>query len=224
MRLLIVRPQPGADESAARARALGLEPIVAPLFETIALAWAPPDPARFDAVLLTSANAARLGGEGLKPFLALPCYAVGARTAAAARAAGFADVRGGGSGGAALRAMAEQDGARAILHLGGRDHVPLAGVTHVAVYAAEACGALPGGLEDAVVLLHSPRAAARFAALASARGATSVAAISAEAAAAAGGGWKQVAVAAAPSDEALLELAAKLCQKQGLPPGGARRR
>lgn len=224
MKLLIVRPQPGADESAARARARGLEPIVAPLFETRPLAWSPPDPARFDAILLTSANAARLGGEGLELFLALPCYAVGARTAAAARAAGFTDVRTGSSDGGALLAMAEQDGARAILHLGGRDHVPLAKVTHVAVYAAEPSGALPGGLDDAVVLLHSPRAAARFAALAGARGAISVAAISAEAAAAAGDGWKQVAVAPAPNDEALLELAAKLCQKQDLPPGGTRRR
>ena len=87
MKLLIVRPQPGADESAKRARALGLEPIVAPLFETRALDWIQPDPGDFDAILLTSANAARLGGDGLKPFLALPCYAVGERTAAAARAA-----------------------------------------------------------------------------------------------------------------------------------------
>ena len=212
MKLLIVRPQPGADESAARARAIGLEPIVAPLFETRPLDWTPPDPAGFDAILLTSANAARLGGEGLRPLRALPCYAVGERTAEAARAAGFTDVRTGPSDGAALAAMAERDGANAMLHLGGRDHVALGGATHVAVHASEPVGALPSDLGEAVVLLHSPRAASRFAELAPDRATISIAAISAQVAQAAGAGWKCVAIAGAPRDEALLELAAKLCQ------------
>jgi uroporphyrinogen-III synthase len=212
MKLLIVRPQPGADETAARARKLGLSPIVAPLFETRALDWSPPDPAAFDAILLTSANAARLGGGGLRRFLALPCYAVGARTAQAAREAGFNDVRTGTSDGAALAAMAGRDGKASLLHLGGRDHVAIDGATHIAVYASEPAGALPAYSGEAVVMLHSVRAAARFAALAADRGAILVAAISAEVARAAGGGWKQVAVAAAPRDEALLELAAELCQ------------
>ena len=212
MKLLIVRPQPGADESAARARALGLEPVVAPLFETRARAWTPPDPARFDAVLLTSANAARLGGEGLRFYLALPCYAVGERTAAAARTAGFTEVRAGLSDGAALAAMAEREGAKSMLHLGGRDHVALDRATHIAVYASEPAGALPADLEEAVVLLHSPRAAARFAALAGDRRRFSLAAISPQAAEAAGSGWRKVAIASAPRDEALLELAAELCQ------------
>jgi uroporphyrinogen-III synthase len=212
MKLLIVRPQPGADETAKRARALGLEPIVAPLFETHPLDWVPRDPGGFDAILLTSANAARLGGEALLPLLALPCYAVGERTAEAARAAGFANVMAGPSDGAALAAMAERDGARAMLHLGGRDHVPLAGATHIAVYASEPSGALPANLGEVLVLVHSARAAERLAGLATDRGRIAIAAISAEAAAAAGGGWRRVAIAAAPRDEALLELAAKLCQ------------
>ncbi len=45
-RLLVLRPQPGADETAARARALGLEPVVAPLFSVRPLHWTPPDPDR----------------------------------------------------------------------------------------------------------------------------------------------------------------------------------
>jgi uroporphyrinogen-III synthase len=212
MKLLIVRPRPGADETAARARARGLEPLVAPLFETRALAWTPPDPAGFDAVLLTSANGARLGGAGLECLRALPCYAVGPRTAEAARAAGFADIRTGPADGPAAVAMARQDGAKAPLHLAGRDHIALEGATHIAVYAAEPSGELPPGLGEAVVMLHSPRAAARFAALAPDRARIVVAAISAQAALAAGEGWKQVAVASAPRDEALLELAAELCQ------------
>jgi uroporphyrinogen-III synthase len=222
MRLLIVRPEPGAGESAARARALGLEPIIAPLFETRPLAWTPPDPAAFDAVLLTSANAARLGGAGLSRFLALPCYAVGESTAKAAHAAGFRDVRTGPSDGAALADMARQDGATSLLHLGGRDHLPLQGAVHVAVYASEEAGALPSELGEAVVLLHSARAAARVAALARDRGRLVLAALSAPVAAAAGGGWRAVAIAAAPRDEALLELAAKLCQKEGGPSGVTR--
>jgi len=213
VKVLILRPEPGAGESAARARELGLEPIVAPLFTIRPLAWSPPDPAGFDAVLLTSANAARHGGGGMTPFLALPCYAVGERTAGAARAAGFADLRTGPSDGAALAQLARSEGAQALLHLGGRDHVALAGVRHVPVYAAEPAGALPPDAAQALALLHSPRAAARFAELAGARrSAFRIAAISAAAAAAAGPGWRSVAIAAAPRDQALLELAAKLCQ------------
>jgi uroporphyrinogen-III synthase len=182
------------------------------LFETRALDWAPPDPGFYDAILLTSANTVRLGGSGLRTFLALPCYAVGERTAQVAREAGFTDVRSGPSDGAALAAMAKRNGARSLLHLGGRDHVAIGGATHIAVYASDPTGALPPDLGAAVVMLHSARAAARFAALAADRGSIVIATIGAEAAQAAGGGWKQVAIAATPRDEALLELAAKLCQ------------
>ena len=50
-RLLVLRPQPGADTTAARARALGFEPVIAPLFEVRAVPWDAPDPAAYDAVL-----------------------------------------------------------------------------------------------------------------------------------------------------------------------------
>jgi uroporphyrinogen-III synthase len=216
MKVLILRPEPGAAETAMRARALGLEPIVAPLFAIRPLAWTPPDPAGFDAVLLTSANAARHGGGGMTPFFALPCYAVGERTAEAARDAGFVDVRTGSSDAAALVALAERDGFSSMLHLCGQDHIDLDRVSSIAVYAADPSGTLPPEPEQAVVLLHSPRAAARFAELAGARrDAFRIAAISTAAAAAAGPGWRSVAIAAAPRDQALLELAAKLCQTAG---------
>jgi uroporphyrinogen-III synthase len=215
MKVLILRARPGADETAARARALGLEPIVAPLFAVRPIAWEPPDASRFDALFLTSAHSARLGGDGLRSYFALPCYAVGERTAQAARDAGFADIRVGPSNGAALAQMAAGDGVKAALHLGARDHIapgpPV--VAHVSVYAADAAGPLPGQAEDSLVLLHSPRAAALFAALAGdRRGAIRIAAISAQAARAGGEGWRSVDVAPAPRDQALLELAAKLCK------------
>ncbi|MEO5641503.1 MAG: uroporphyrinogen-III synthase, partial [Sphingomicrobium sp.] len=68
-----------------------------------------------------------------------------------------------------------------------------------------------GRLVGAVVAVHSRRAGERLAELATDRGGTAVVAISAEAAAGVGAGWKRVAVAARPSDAALLALAAALC-------------
>ena len=116
MKVLILRPQPGADETAGRARALGLAPVVAPLFAVRPLAWEAPDPAGFDAVMLTSASAARQASDGLTPFRQLPCYTVGEATAAAADEAGFADIRVGADDGAALLMMMAADGvARALL-------------------------------------------------------------------------------------------------------------
>jgi uroporphyrinogen-III synthase len=217
MKILILRPQPGADETAARARALGLEPLVAPLFTIRPIDWTPLDPAGFDAVLLTSANAPRHAGDAMTSFLGLPCYAVGESTAAAARAAGFTDIRTGPSDGRALIEKAAGDGIAAAVHLCGRHHFairhPAVAVTPVVVYAAEPAARMPEGTEDALVLLHSPRAAALLARLAGERrGHIRIAAISSEAAAAAGSGWASAAIAGEPRDQALLALAAKLCQ------------
>jgi uroporphyrinogen-III synthase len=220
-KVLILRPQPGADETAARARALGLACVVAPLFAVRPLAWTPPDPADFDAVMLTSASAARQASDGLTPFKALPCYAVGEATAVAAGDAGFTDIRVGPDDGAALLLRMAEDGVRRAFHACGEDHLALGhsaiAIRRVPVYAAEAAGRLPqeaaGALRGgAVALLHSPRAARLFAALAGERGPIAIAAISARTARAAGEGWRSVSIAPSPRDQALLELAAKLCQ------------
>jgi uroporphyrinogen-III synthase len=172
--------------------------------------------------MLTSANAARFGGDALASYRDLPCYAVGETTAEAALGAGFRDVRTGPADGEALLAKMVGDGVRDVLHLAGRDRLELRHpdlrLDAVTVYAADALDRLPAEAEAAIargalVLLHSPRAAARFAALAGARrGAIRIASISAQAAEAAGDGWAGIAVAERPRDEALLELAAKLCQ------------
>jgi uroporphyrinogen-III synthase len=221
-KILVLRPSPEA--TAAAARGLGLEPVSAPLFTIRSLAWQAPDPSGFDAILLTSANAARHGGPGLAPFLALPCQAVGEATAAAARAAGFSNVAAGNSDGAAALAALVAAGHRRIFHPCGRDHIALEGVERRIVYAAEAVTELPEAAAEALeagalALLHSSRAGALFAALVDQagldRGTLSIAAISPAAAAAAGHGWRRLAAAAAPSDSALLELAADLCQNEG---------
>ena len=191
---------------------------MAPLFTIRPLAWEAPDPAGFDAILLTSANAARHAGPELARFAALPCWTVGEATAAAARDAGFAEVRTGPGDGAALAEAVAAAGVRHALHLHGREHVPLAHpglrIEERAVYATDAATELPEAaraLHSAVALIHSPRAGALLAALAPERRHIALAAISPAAAAVAGAGWEQVAVAAAPRDEALLELAVKLC-------------
>lgn len=211
MRLLVLRPEPGASETAARARQLGLEPVVAPLFAIRPEPGPPVEADRFDAVLLTSANGARHAPPGLTR---LPCFAVGERTETAARAAGFVDVRAGPSDGEAAAAMMAAAGIRRALHLCGRDHVALRRpgvvIERRVVYAAEPLAREPFD-GPAVAMIHSARAGALFAGLAPDRSRIAVAAISAAAAAAAGEGWAAKAVAAAPRDEALLELAAKLC-------------
>lgn len=223
--MLILRPRPGAGRTAARAAALGLEPVIAPLFTVRPLPWHPPDAGGFDAVMLTSANAARLGGAGLAAFLALPCYAVGEATATAARDAGFDEVRTGRADGGTLTRMMAEAGVAHALHLAGSHHTdpgsPSIRIEQRLVYASDAVAALPPSArcalhEGALTLIHSSRAASVFGALVDAarldRASLSLAAISREAAVAAGAGWKTVAAASAPRDAALLELAAKLCQ------------
>ncbi|HEX8374478.1 MAG TPA: uroporphyrinogen-III synthase, partial [Geminicoccaceae bacterium] len=119
--VLVLRPEPGAGETAARARALGLDPVVAPLFRIEKVAWEAPAEESFDALLLTSANAARCAGAAPRK----PCYAVGEATAEAARSAGFDVVDAGHSDGAAAVERMARAGIRRALHLCGRDHIPL---------------------------------------------------------------------------------------------------
>ena len=224
-RILILRPEPGAGETAARARALGLEPLVSPLFTVRPLPWEPPE-GPFDAVLLTSANAPRHAGPELTPFLHLPCFAVGETTAQVARGSGFTRAQSGPADGAAAVAMAVGQGSRRILHLCGRDHIELthpdASLMRCPVYAADAMRELaPDTLEalkdGTLALLHSRRAATLFGTIVQSRSGIPIAAISQSVADAAGGGWAAVHVSERPRDEALLELAAKLCKT--MPPG-----
>ncbi|MGQ0559751.1 MAG: uroporphyrinogen-III synthase [Sphingosinicella sp.] len=220
--VLVLRPQPGADRTAERARALGLVAIVAPLFTIETLAWEPPDRAGFDAVMLTSAQAARIAGARLAAFHRLPCYAVGEATAGEAARAGFGDVRTGPSDAAALAAMMAGEGVARALHPCGEHHVRPGDsgldIVSLPVYSARAEDELPRVAEhalgqEALVLLHSPRAAATLASLIEDRRSDiGIAAISPAAAAAAGSGWRSLHVAERPRDAALLELARRLCQ------------
>ncbi len=217
--LVIVRPEPGASATARAARSQGLAATVMPLFEVRPLAWALPRTSDFDALLLTSANALRHGGSGLRTLVHLPAYCVGEATAAGARNAGF-DVARVGTGG--VDCLLEHVPADCrLLHLGGadwrepqrRDH----SICHIPVYESVQLP-LPrnaAALEGSVVLVHSPRAAAALARHASeagtARNSVRIAAISSNAAEAVGEGWDEVATAAEPTDSALLAIASRLC-------------
>jgi len=211
--LVILRPEPGAGRTAARARRLGLEPRIVPLFELAPLAWSVPDPGQFDGLVVTSANAIRLGGPRLDKLKGLPVHAVGEATAAAALAAGFA-VASTGAGGA--EAMVLPPGQR-LLHLAGLDHHPVESALAVPVYEARAIDRPDGlaGLAGSVVAVHSPRAGRRLGELVAERSTIAIAAISDLAAAACSGGWQQVEAAPEPTDAALLALAARLCESPG---------
>lgn len=217
--LIVLRPEPGASATAARACAAGWDPVVAPLFTVRAIAWPPPDE-RPRALLLTSANAARLGGDGLAALTNLPVYAVGAATADAARRAGFTRIVTGDGDAAAILTRAAGEGVTHLLHLAGREHraVGLDGirVERRIVYAADPVAALPDAawtvLPQAAALLHSPRAAALFATLVDPSD-VMIAAISPATLAAAGPGWRAAAAAAAPTDASLLAVAAGLCDQ-----------
>ena len=213
MRMIVVRPAPGDVGTVARLAARGIEAEAIPLFAVAPVAWTPPDPRDFDALLLTSGNAVRHGGSGLHALRQLPVVAVGASTATAARAAGLAVALTGDGDAVAARAQAEAHGLGRLLHLAGRDRVAV-GTATITVYASDP---LPIAAETAArfagatVLLHSARAAAAVAAMVDRdgidRASVRLAAFSAAVARAAGAGWRTVAVAAVPTDAALIAAA-----------------
>jgi uroporphyrinogen-III synthase len=217
VKIIIIRPQPGADATAKRAKALGLEPAVMPLFAVTSTDWQAAEPGGYDALLITSANAIRHGGAALVQMQSLSVYAVGEQTAAVARAAGFAVIATGDKDAAALLAIAAKAGHNHLLWLAGQNHtslVPPAGIkidTQI-VYRSVALPA-PSNFTDHLtppccVMLHSARAARYFSDLclenAVERQRISIAALSQNVADAAGLGWRQSAIAATPNDDALL--------------------
>lgn len=230
--VLVTRPEPGASRTARRLREAGFQPVLLPLTETAALpADAGQVPADALAVAVTSANAVRHASEEIIAALAaLPCHAVGKRTAEAARNAGFLSVR---EGAGDAEALAENMGAtfsgKTIVYLCGRVRFPVfeqrleaAGVRVHAVetydtsavrYSDKAVLALISGQPVDAVLLYSAKAAAAMQDLA-ARPAlkglfekTRVFALSQRIAAAFGDrAGKAIEIAVTPDEEALLAL------------------
>lgn len=220
--VFIFRPEPGNTATCARASALGLTPISVPLFRIESVTWDAPDPKDYAVMMMTSANAARFAGPQLEHYTQIPLFAVGAATEASARDKGFAAIVAGKENVAHLLATIATLGAQKILHLCGESLAaqPNMGleidqrIVYRSVPIPQSLGQLDEALKPVICLVHSPRAAARFAELCNAqhieKSRISIVAISETAAKAVGSGWEKVAVAANPRDDAMLQIALEL--------------
>jgi uroporphyrinogen-III synthase len=124
MRLVVTRPQADSERTAAALRTRGHAVLVAPLMKVELVAadlsgsWG--------AVIITSANApgAIAGNPACKALVKLPLFAVGRRSADAARQAGFTDVTSaGGDVRDLVQLIAERhaDASAPLLYLAGED-------------------------------------------------------------------------------------------------------
>jgi uroporphyrinogen-III synthase len=158
MRLLVTRPQPDGERTAAALRARGHEVIAAPLMRIEAVADAEFGAGPWGGVMVTSANAVRAIAQHprLADLLGLPVFAVGRRTAEAARGAGFAEVTSAdGDAHGLVRLIAGRHVRARLLYLAGEDRaVDLAEalgrampVETVVVYRAVPSPVLPAEVE-----------------------------------------------------------------------------
>jgi uroporphyrinogen-III synthase len=117
--VLVTRPAPDNQVTAEALRARGFEPLVASMLVFQPLPFRD-DEAVYSGVILTSANAMRAiaAHSLLQRLQRLPVFAVGARTAQAAREAGFADVHSAEGDAAALRELV-------LAHIPARKRSPL---------------------------------------------------------------------------------------------------
>ncbi|CDX25694.1 Uroporphyrinogen III synthase HEM4 [Mesorhizobium sp. ORS 3324] len=127
VRVLVTRPEPGASRTARRLEAQRFHPILLPLTETTALPFDQAAVLQAVAVAVTSANAVRHAPKELVAALAaLPCHAVGKRTAEACRAAGFLSVaEGPGDAEALADAIGRELAGNEIVYLCGRVRFPV---------------------------------------------------------------------------------------------------
>jgi len=105
MAVLVTRPHPDDETTAAALRARGFEVLRAPMLRFEAVPFGDDEDADYGAVVVTSANALRAIAAKLADsrLLKLPLFAVGEHTAAAAREAGFGQVTAAKGGPSALR-------------------------------------------------------------------------------------------------------------------------
>lgn len=228
MRVLVVRPQVEAGETASRLAELGHEAVIAPIL-TIRPGALPPPDGPFDAILVTSRNAVPAMALRRSLFAAAPILAVGPRTGDDLRSHGFEPAgiaAGDGISLAGLVGTRLRPGAR-LLHVAGRDRRPEpAGLLEAAgysltvweAYAAEAARHLPEHAREALAsgrldaaLHYSPRSAALLRGLVEAEYLTGAfgmllhVCLSANVAASLGG-EERIEIATEPSEDALLRL------------------
>ncbi|MEK9833228.1 MAG: uroporphyrinogen-III synthase [Rhodospirillaceae bacterium] len=188
MRVLVTRPQPDADATAAELTARGHTPIVAPLLDISMSGDAVVDLDGAQAVLITSANGARALAR-VTDRRDIPVFAVGDASAAAARAGGFARTESASGDVETLAALVAERLAPAdgrLVHLAGTvtagdlsGSLTAAGFTvdRAVVYRAEVVHEMPAIVAEALdsrtldaAMFFSPRTAARFVELAAREG------------------------------------------------------
>jgi uroporphyrinogen-III synthase len=232
MRLLVMRPEPDAERTAAALRARGHSIVIAPLLRIEPLAAGAIGPGPWAALLVTSANVAQAiaGHTRNADVLNLPVFAVGERSAQAMRALGCANVisAGGNAGDLARIVAAHLNAPARLLYLAGEQRSGDLGgelrakgfaVETVAIYRAvaahilppEAAAALAGGIDG--VLHFSRRSAEAYVEAARAAGLLESAlqpahfCLSAQVAVPLqSAGSRTVRVARAPAEAALLDL------------------
>jgi uroporphyrinogen-III synthase len=237
MAVLVTRPLPDGETTAADLRARGYEAIAAPMLRFEPFGFRDDEDVVYGAVIATSANALRAVEAGLagSSLLKLPLFAVGERTAAAARAAGFAEVVAGEGDAAALRDLVIENAkakklkkAKPLLYLAGEELArDLAGelankgfevVTQI-TYRMVPAKNLPGEVVDGFAagrieaVLHYSRRSARAFVDAARAGGVEISALSlpqccispAVAEIVRDAGATQVTVAASPDENALFE-------------------
>jgi uroporphyrinogen-III synthase len=185
MAVLVTRPHPDDETTAAALRERGFEVLRAPMLRFEAVPFGDDEDADYGAVIVTSANALRAIASRLADsrLLKLPLFAVGEHTATAARDAGFAQVIAAKGGASALRDLVQTSvkskqlkKAGTLLYLAGADLArDLAGelgekgftvVTHT-TYRMVPATSLPREICDAFVahqveaVLHYSRRSAR---------------------------------------------------------------
>ena len=188
MRVLVTRPRPDADDTAAALIARGHEPVVAPLLDVTFETGVDLDLTGVQAILVTSANGARaLASASTRRDLAV--FAVGDASAAAARQCGFEEILSAQGNVETLADLVKtsldpQNGP--LVHVAGTVIAgDLAGalsragfgVRREVLYRAEPAGTLPETVEKHLsegsldaALFYSPRTAAQFVSLVAARG------------------------------------------------------
>src|SRR5690554_4315937 len=155
MRLLVTRPEPDGARTAQALRARGHAALLCPLLRIETVPSPPLGDGPWDAVVITSANAAQAVAQHpeRERLTALPVLATGRRSAEAARTAGFTDVRAaGGDFASVVRLARAQFPGRRVLYLAGADPsgdlaaaLAPAGITvqMIVVYRAVQAEALP---------------------------------------------------------------------------------
>ena len=179
MRLLVTRPEPDAERTAAALRGQGHHVDIAALLRIESIADAELGSPPWSALVVTSANAlhAIASHPRRAALLALPLFAVGGRTAAAARAAGFLNVTAaGGNVQELVQRLAEHGGRDPLLYLAGQNRSgDLAGdlsvhgrIVHTAVvYRAVKTDTIPPAVAQALAagridgVLHFSRRSAQ---------------------------------------------------------------